>query len=185
MNKRTGWAMASLLALTFGLSAQSSNVAPAVATSSLPSYTFGAGPSWTRGGSSPYSFDTMVGIHVGQTQWYSWTDISTPFTLPAVPGAPPVASTITTGGAWIPVQSASGSVSLVFIVQAGFTMVQATSTASPAFTGSIGAAFRLGKSHVYLMPYAKASNASTTSTSGALATAVFQPGVQIMYGFGK
>jgi len=34
------------------------------------------------------------------------------------------------------------------------------------------------------MPCAKAENATTSTTSGALATAVFQPGVQIMYGFG-
>jgi hypothetical protein len=75
-------------------------------------------------------------------------------------------------------------VSLIFIVQAGFSTLEATSTIAPAFTGTLGVAFRLGKSNVYVMPYAKASNATTSATSGALATAVFQPGVQIMYGFG-
>jgi hypothetical protein len=155
----------------------------AVAVASLPAYTVGAGPSWTRGGSSPYSFDTTVGIHIGQSQWYSWTDISTPIATSA-PGSLPVASTITTGGAWVPIQSPTGSVSLIFIVQAGFSTLEATSTIAPAFTGTLGVAFRLGKSHVYVMPYAKASNATTSATSGALATAVFQPGVQIMYGFG-
>jgi hypothetical protein len=154
-----------------------------VNAAALPSYTIGAGSSWTRGGTSPASFDTTFAIHVGQGQWYSWTDVSTPIKTTA-PGAQPVASTITTGGGWIPAQSASGSVSLIVIVQAGFSTLQANSTVAPAFTGSVGVAFRLGKSHVYLMPYAKASNATTSTTSGALATAVFQPGVQVLYGFG-
>jgi hypothetical protein len=158
-------------------------ITPAVNTPSLPSYTVGIGPSWTRGGASPFSVDTTLGIHIGSGQWYSWTDISTPVAT-VTPGSLPVASTITTGGAWLPVQSASGSVSLVFIVQAGFSSLQATSTIAPAFTGSLGVAFRLGKSRVYLMPYAKASNATTSATSGALATAVFQPGIQLIYGFG-
>jgi hypothetical protein len=92
-------------------------------------------------------------------------------------------STITTGGAWIAAQSPSGKVSLIAIVQAGFSTIQSTSATAPAFTGSMGVAFRLGKKPVYIIPYAKASNAST-GTSGALATAVFQPGVMVLYGFG-
>lgn len=175
--------IALFLAIACIAGAQTAPVATA-AVSNLPAYTIGAGPSWTRGASTPYSVDTVLGVHIGQTQWYSWTNVSTPFTIPAIPGAPPTASSITTGGAWIPAQSPTGAVSLIVIVQAGFSMVQATSSAAPAFTGSAGVAFRLGKSHVYLMPYAKASNASTSATSGALATAVFQPGLQVMYGFG-
>jgi len=148
----------------------------------LPSITVGAGPSWTRGGNSPYSFDATLAVHIGKTQWYSWTDISTPISTST--SAQPVVSTITTGAAWIAAQSASGCVALVTIIQAGFSAVAANSTIAPSFTGSLGVAFRLGKSNVYLMPYAKASNAATSTSSGALATAVFQPGVQILYGFG-
>ena len=167
--------------------------APSVATSSLPAYTIGAGPSWTRGGTTPFALDTTVGIHIGQTQWYSWTNVSTPITTPCVSTATvpcppssalPVASSITTGGAWVPIQNATGSVSLLFIIQAGFSSIQATSTVAPAFTGSFGVAFRIKTSHVYVMPYVKLSNASTSATSGALATAVVQPGMQVVYGFG-
>lgn len=153
-----------------------------VNTAALPSITIGAGPSWTRGSAYPLSADVDVAIHVGSGNWYSWSTVSTPVaTVPT--GAPPLVSTITTGGAWVAAQNTSGSVSLITIVQAGFSTVQATSTTAPAFTGSIGVAFRLGKSHTYIMPYAKAGNAST-GTSGALATAVFQPGVMLLFGFG-
>jgi len=149
---------------------------------SLPSITIGAGPSWTRGSSNAASADVNVAIHIGKSNWYSWSTISTPVATVPV-GAPPLVSTITSGGAWIAAQSPTGSISLLTIVQAGFSTVQATSTTSPAFTGSIGVAFRLGKRPVYILPYAKASNASTGS-GGALATAVFQPGVMLLYGFG-
>jgi hypothetical protein len=166
---------------------------PSIAIASLPAYTVGAGPSWTRGGATPFAFDTTIGIHIGQTQWYSWTDISTPIATPCVAGVTltcplntglPVPSTITTGGAWIPIQSATGSVSLVFIIQAGFSTIEATSTVSPTFTGSFAIPIRIRKSHVYIMPYVKLSSASTSATSGAVATGVLQPGVQAVYGFG-
>ena len=153
-----------------------------VNSAALPSITIGAGPSWTRGNTYPLSTDVDVAMHIGTSNWYSWSTVSTPVaTVPA--GSPPLASTITTGGAWVAAQSPSGSISLITIVQAGFSTVQATSTTAPAFTGSIGVAFRLGKRPVYLFPYAKASNA-TTGTGGALATAVFQPGLMLLYGFG-
>jgi hypothetical protein len=154
-----------------------------VNTAGLPSYTFGSGVSWTRGGTTPYSLDTTFAIHIGQGQWYSWTAVTTPLAK-SVPGAPPVPSTITTGGAWIPAQSPTGSLSLVLIVQGGFSNVVATSTIAPAFTGSVGLAIRVKKTHWYIMPYAKAANASSATSSGSLATAVFQPGVQVLYGFG-
>ena len=154
-----------------------------VNTAALPSITVGVGPSWTRGSTYPVSGDVNVAIHIGSGNWYSWSTVSTPVaTVPA--GSPPLVSTITTGGAWIAAQSPSGSISLITIAQVGFSTVQATSTTAPAFTGSIGVAFRLGKTHAYLMPYAKAANASTGGASGALATAVFQPGVMLLYGFG-
>jgi hypothetical protein len=146
----------------------------------LPSVTVGAGPTWARGSAYPFSADVDIAIRIGGGNWYSWSTVSTPIaTVPA--GSAPLVSTITTGGAWIAAQSSSGSISLITIVQAGFSTIQAT---APAFTGSIGMVFRLGKTHAYLMPYAKASNASTGGASGALATAVLQPGVMLLYGFG-
>lgn len=89
-----------------------------------------------------------------------------------------------TGGAWVPIQNSSGSVSLIFIIQAGFSAASASTSAAPAFTGTGAVAFRL-RPNLYLLPYAKAANALTSTPSGALATAVFQPGVQIVYSFGK
>jgi hypothetical protein len=82
-------------------------------------------------------------------------------------------------------------VSLIFLIQSGFSAVAANSTIAPQFSGAASVAIRLGKKesspwyHWYAVPYAKAANASTSATSGTLATAVFQPGVQLMYGFGK
>jgi hypothetical protein len=153
-----------------------------VNSAALPSITVGAGPSWTRGGAYASSVDVDVALHIGSSNWYSWSTVSTPVaTVPS--GSPALVSTITTGGAWIAAQSPSGRVSLITIVQAGFSTVQATSTTAPAFTGSVGVAFRLGKNPFYIMPYAKASNAASGS-NGALATAVFQPGVMFLYGFG-
>jgi hypothetical protein len=156
--------------------------APAIPN--LPQYTVGIGPSWTRGANTPYGIDFTVGVRIAQTQWYSWTTVSTPVNLPPVTNATPAVSTIMTGGAWVPIQNSSGSVSLIFIVQAGFSAANAASSAAPAFTGTGAVAFRL-RPNLYLMPYAKAANASTSATSGALATAVFQPGAQIVYSFGK
>ena len=177
-----------LTAGLFGQTATTSVTVPTPTTNTtvnaaaLPSITMGAGPSWTRGAQYASSVDVDIALHIGTSNWYSWSTVSTPVaTVPA--GGPPLVSTITTGGAWIAAQSPSGKVSLITIVQAGFSTVQATSTTDPAFTGSIGVAFRLGKKPIWVMPYAKASNA-TTGTTGALATAVFQPGVMVLYGFG-
>ena len=77
----------------------------------------------------------------------------------------------------------TGSVSLVLIVETGFSTSQTTSRVTPAFSGNVGVAFRLGNSNTYIMPYAKAANAAVSSTGGSLATAVFQPGVMLLYGF--
>lgn len=154
-----------------------------VNSAALPSLTIGVGPSWTRGSAYAANADVDIAIRVGTSNWYSWSTVSTPITAaPAggiLPGTPLV-STITTGGAWVAAQSASGAVSLITIVQAGLS---ASATASVAFTGSVGVAFRVGKKPIYVMPYAKASNASA-GTNGAFASAVLQPGVMILYGFG-
>lgn len=153
-------------------------------SSNLPQYTVGIGPSWTRGANTPYGIDLTVGVRIAQTQWYSWTTVSTPVNLPPVTSSTPAVSMIMTGGAWVPIQNSSGSVSMIFIIQAGFSAAGATSSTAPAFTGTGAVAFRL-RPNLYLLPYAKAANASTSTSSGALATAVFQPGVQIVYSFGK
>lgn len=169
-----------LCALAFAAGAQ---IATPVAVSNLPAYTVGVGPAWTRGNASPYSVDVTVGVHIGQSQWYSWTDINTPVATSST-NSLPVASAITTGGAWVAYQSPTGAVSLIFIVQAGFSTPEATSTMAPSFSGSLCLAARIGKTHLYAMPCATAANATTSSTSGSLATAVFQPRLQLLYTFG-
>lgn len=147
----------------------------------LPGLTFGVGPSWMRGAAYPLSLDTNLAFHLAGN-WYSWTTVSTPV-APTPANGIPVPSTIATGGAYIAAQSGTGSVSLVLIVETGFSTSQAASSLAPAFSGNVGVAFRLGKSNTYIMPYAKAANAAVSSTGGSLATAVFQPGVMLLYGF--
>jgi hypothetical protein len=164
-----------MLAMSVAAAAQT---APA-----LPDLTVGVGPSWMRGAAYPLSIDTDVAIHLAGN-WYSWTTVRTP-AAPTPTNGMPVASTITTGGAYVAARSSTGAVSLVLIVETGFSTSQATSNVTPAFNGDIGVAFRLGKSNTYLMPYAKAANAALTSTGGGLATAVFQPGIMLLYGFRK
>jgi len=147
----------------------------------LPGLTVGVGPSWMRGAAYPLSLDTNLAFHLAGNL-YSWTTVSTPV-APTPANGIPVASTIVTGGAYVAAQSGTGSVSLVLIVETGFSTSQATSSLAPAFSGNVGVAFRLGKSNTYIMPYAKAANAAVSSTGGSLATAVFQPGVMFLYGF--
>jgi hypothetical protein len=175
-------ALGIILGVAHGQTVPTPTVNTTVNSAALPSITMGAGPSWTRGAANPFALDVDVALHIGSGNWYSWSTVSTPIAWPNTSGSPQV-STITTGGAWVAAQNTSGLVSLITIVQAGFTTVQATSTTAPAFTGSIGVALRLGKTHAYLMPYAKASNPQT-GTNGSLATAIFQPGMMVLYGFG-
>jgi hypothetical protein len=120
-----------------------------------------------RGAVYPLSLDTNLAVHL-TGNWYSWTTVSTPV-APAPANGIPVPSTIATGGAYIAAQSGTGSVSLVLIVETGFSTSQAASSLAPAFSGNV--------------PYAKAANAAVSSTGGSLATAVFQPGVMLLYGF--
>jgi hypothetical protein len=134
-----------------------------------------------RGAAYPLSLDTNLAFHLAGN-WYSWTTVSTPV-VPTPANGVPVPSTISTGGAYVAAQSSTGSVSLVLIVEAGFFTSQATSNVTPAFTGNIGVAFRLGKSNTYIMPYARAANAAVSSAGSSLATAVFQPGIMFLYGF--
>jgi len=148
----------------------------------LPSMTVGIGPSWTRGDIHAASADVDVALRLGSSNVFSWSTVSTPVaTVPK--GAQPLASTITTGFAYVAARSTSGSVSLLTIVQAGFNSVQATGTTSPAFTGSAGLAIRMGRTNLYVMPYMKASNPQR-GTDGALVSATLQPGFMLIYGFG-
>jgi hypothetical protein len=152
-----------------------------VNTSALPGITLGVGGVWNRGQADPFGIDTTLSIRLNAaSNIYSWTDVLTPYNSAHAPG--PIYSTVTTGAAWVVAQNKTGSVSLVLIGQAGFS----TSTAgtSPAFTGSVGAAFKLGKSNTYVFPYFKAA-APTLGASGAVASFIMQPGVQFLYGFGK
>lgn len=150
--------------------------------STLPSQTIGAGTSWLRGNAYPASGDVNVGLRIGATSFYSWTTISTPIaTTPA--GSQPLPSSITTGAAWIAAQNATGSVSLVAIAQGGFTSISSTAGVSASISGSFGVAFRPWKAHVWIFPYVKAANPAT-GVGGAVATAILQPGVMLLYGFG-
>lgn len=157
---------------------------PATVSDTLPSMLFGGGTSWNRGNSYPYAANNHIAIRIGSSSWYSWTEVATPVATVA-PGSSPLPSTLTTGGAWVAAQNSTGSVSLVNIVQAGFSTVQATSTTAPAFTCSFGVAIRLGKTNIFAFPYIKAGNAATGGSNGALATFIVQPGISILYGFGK
>jgi len=143
--------------------------------------TVGSGISWTRGDVHAVSADVDVAVRISSSNVYSWSTISTPV-APVPKGAPPLASTVTTGLGYVAARTNSGSVSLVTIVQGGFNSIQATGTTSPAFTGSVGLAFRLGKGNMYAMPYIKASNPQR-GTDGSLVSAVLQPGVMFIFGF--
>lgn len=150
--------------------------------STLPAITVGIGPSWTRGELHVASADVDVAVRLANTNAYSWSTLSTPVaSVPA--GAPPLASTITTGVAYIPARSLNGGVSLVTIGQGGINSVQPTGSTSLAVTGSVGVAIRLAKSNLYLMPYLKASKPQK-GTDGALVSAIMQPGIMLIYGFG-
>jgi hypothetical protein len=157
-------------------------VTPAVNIATLPAYTLGTGVTWTRGGTSTFAADMTIGMHVGKSQWYWYSDIVTP--ISSAPGnTVPATSSITTGGLYLPFCTASQSFCFGVIGQGGFSSVSASSTVAPALSGSLALFIHLYKG-VWITPYAKASNASTSPTSGALATAVFQPGVQLTFAFG-
>ena len=147
----------------------------------LPSMTVGVGPSWTRGDVHAITADVDVAKRLGDYNAFWWTTISTPVATVA-PGASPLASTITTGGAWVAARNPTGSVSLVLLALGGLS--QTSGSITPAFTGSAGVAFRLGKSNVYLMPYAMASN-PTRGANGSLISTILQPGFRLIYGFGS
>lgn len=160
------------------MAGQTPNVDPA----NLPQITVGVGPSWTRGAAQSASADIDVAIRLGQSNIYSWSTVSTPVAkVPA--GAPPLASTIATGLAYIAARNPTGSIALVTIAQGGISSAQPSGPVSPAFTGSVGVAFRIGKRDLYVMPYARASNPQR-GTDGALISTVLQPGVMLIYGFG-
>ena len=178
-----------ILAFTFALAlvAQTTSTpvsvpTPTVNVAALPSITAGAGTSWNRGNAYPYTVDNTIALHIGSSQWYSWTEIQRPVTTTQA-GAQPLPSSLTTGGAWIAAQTPTGSMFLTVIVQAGFTTTQATSTTAPAFSGSFGIGFHPWKKPIYLLAYVKGANAVAAS-GNSLATFTAQPGFQVMYGFG-
>jgi hypothetical protein len=184
MRLRFGSLAALALALAASAQAPPAAVEPInVNTDALPAMTVGIGPSWTRGDVHAASADVDVAFRLGNTNAYSWSTISTPVaTVPA--GSQPLASTVTTGAGYVIAQSAGGAVSFVAIGQAGINQVQATSTTSLAVTGSAALALRLGKTNLYVMPYMKASNPQK-GTDGALVSAILQPGIMLVYGFGR
>lgn len=148
-----------------------------------PDVLVGIGPTWMRGAANPYDLDLNVALRLGQSNFYSYWTVSTPIiTVPKT--SQPAVSSVTTGGAYIAKQSKSKAVSLIFLGQGGVTANQVTGTIAPTFTGSFGVSFRIGKLPLFVMPFAKAASAPTPTNSSGFATVVFQPGVQLFYGFG-
>lgn len=149
----------------------------------LPQITVGVGPSWTRGDVHAASADVDIAVKLGGSNAYSWSTISTPVAkVPA--GSPPLASTITTGAAYVVARSTDGRVSLLVIGQGGLNSIPATGANSFAVTGSAGLPIRIKKKGgLYFMPYAKASK-PTRGTDGALVSTVLQFGGMLIYGFG-
>lgn len=171
-------------ALIFAASLAAQTVPPATVdpADNYPSQTVGVGTAWNRGSNYPATMNTTIGVRIGSTKAYSWTDISTPIAkTPA--GSQPLPSSITTGMAYIVAANANQSVSLLAIVQGGFSSISPGGGITPSISGSFGVAFRPWKAHVWIMPYVKAAN-PTMGTNGAVATAVMQPGVSVFFGFG-
>lgn len=153
-----------------------------VNVATLPGLTIGVGATWNRGQQNAAATDVTVAIRLSATSnIYSWTDVMTPVVLHNATGAP-IASTVTTGAGWVVAQNKTGSVNVVLIGQAGFTV--STAGTSPAFMGSIGVPVKLGSAGMYVMPYFKAGS-PTLGTNGAVASFILQPGIQFMYGMGK
>ena len=157
------------------------SVTPAPDTSDLPQIAVGVGPSWNRGDAHATSVNVSIGIRLGDTPGYSWSEISTPVArVPA--GADPLPSTITTGGAYRIAKSASGAVSIWGIGQAGFNASAASF--SLALTGSAAVSFRIPKTKdLYLFLYGKLAKPQR-GTDGALVGGILQPGFNLEYGFG-
>lgn len=170
-------------------------VTPATPAAPLigPSMLVSEGVQWQRGATYPLVDQTSFAKQISGTSWYSWTTVTTPFTSAAA-GSPPVASSLSTGGAYVAAQSATGSVSLVMIAQAGFASTGATTTASnvgvattsttsAVFTGNVGVAIVPFKSHpnFAIFPYCAGQGA----VGGSMTSFILQPGISVMYGFGK
>src|SRR5690348_5022419 len=85
---------------------------PNVNPEALPQITIGTGPSWSRGDVHAASADINIAVRLGSTPVFSWSTVSTPIAnVPA--GSPPLASTVTTGLAYVVARSNSGRVSLL------------------------------------------------------------------------
>ena len=153
--------------------------APADSAVAGPSMLVGDGVQWQRGAAYPLVNNTHFAKHISGTSWYSWTTVSTPFTKSPA-GSPPVSSSLSTGGAYVAAQSSSGAVSLVLIVQAGFATTAAATSA--IFSGNVGLAIRPWKTRdLYLFPFVTGQG----SAGGSLTSFILQPGISVLYGFGK
>jgi hypothetical protein len=148
---------------------------------SMPNSMIGTGVSWLRGATYPLNNETTFEKQLGASNWFAAADVVTPI-IKAPIGAPPVPSTITAGADYAVACSASKSVCLLLTALGGVAAASGGVGAGPAFTGALKIWFRIGP--VFIIPQAKVSNAAYSPTSGALATAVFSPAIQIMYGFG-
>jgi hypothetical protein len=149
-------------------------------TAPMPNAMFGSGMSWLRGEQYPLNNETTFEKQLGSSNWFASADVVTPF-VKAPAGAPPIPSTITAGADYAVACSSSKSVCLLLTALGGVAAANGGAGAAPAFTGALKIWFRIGP--VYIVPQAKVSNAAYSPTSGALATAVFSPALQVMYGF--
>lgn len=167
--------MKTLLTLALFAGALSAQTATTASTA-LPGQVVGTGTSWLRGNAYPLTGDVTIGLRVGTTNFFSWTNISTPLaTTP--PGSAPTPSSITTGAAWLVAQSSSGKIGLLAIAQGGFTSVSSVAGVSAQITGSFAVPIKpCANKQLYIMLGVKLANQTAS-------TAVVQPFVSILYGF--
>ena len=147
----------------------------------LSSVMIGSGMSWLRGATYPLNNETTFSKRLGGSNWFATGDVVTPIVKTPV-GSPPIPSTITAGADYAVACNGTKSVCLLLTALGGLSAASGGAAASPAFTGALKLWFHVGP--IYIVPQAKVSNASYSPSSGALATAVFSPALQIMYGFG-
>ena len=152
----------------------------------LPGTFAGAGLSWRRGAAYPLTEDNVFARSFSvtdpesgkkiPTNWYLWTEATTPI-APAPSANNPIVSSIGAGVAYV--AASSGRFAAVLIATGSLSATQAAAGAS--FNGNLGLSIRLVK-QIYLMPYLGGSTLTGGVGSG---TFVAQPGFRLLFGIGK
>src|ERR1017187_1903114 len=92
-----------------------------------------SGASWLRGAPYPVNNSTSIGIELGASSFYSWSEVVTP--IARNPGSTaPLPSTITSGVSDLLVCSPTRSVCLL-VAATGGVYAAGSTAAAPAFTG--------------------------------------------------